>query len=253
MISISSDTAVAAIAPDIGGRIARLAVEGVDLLVPGDGDDDPMMWGSFPMAPWAGRVRHGSFVLAGRPHQLAVDAPPHAIHGTTWARPWQVNTLDASSVSMWAPLGWEFGGTATQTIEIDSTGLSCELAVRADSEHMPAEVGWHPWFRKPIVLEFAPEAMYRRDEEGIPVGVLVAPGPGPWDDCFLNTDPVRLVYDGVVLTMVSDCDHWVVYDEPLHATCVEPQSGPPDAFNLHPRILEPGEQLTRRLRISWHH
>jgi aldose 1-epimerase len=44
----------------------------------------------------------------------------------------------------------------------------------------------------------------------------------------------------------------VVYDEPAHATCVEPQSGPPDAFNLgRARDLEPGASLSARFLWEW--
>ena len=31
--------------------------------------------------------------------------------------------------------------------------------------------------------------------------------------------------------MTSTCDHVVLYDQPRHAICVEPQTGPPDALN----------------------
>ena len=43
----------------------------------------------------------------------------------------------------------------------------------------------------------------------------------------------------------------VVYDMPERTTCVEPQSGPPDAFNLEPRRLAPGETLERWFRLVW--
>ena len=67
---------------------------------------------------------------------------------------------------------------------------------------------------------------------------------GPWDDCFVNTEPVALTFDGVdVETAIRTAPDWVVYDMPAHATCVEPQSGPPDAFNIRPNRLEPGETL----------
>jgi aldose 1-epimerase len=32
---------------------------------------------------------------------------------------------------------------------------------------------------------------------------------------------------------------------------VEPQSGPPDAFNLEPTLVPPGEMLQRRFVIEW--
>ena len=55
--------------------------------------------------------------------------------------------------------------------------------------------------------------------------------------------PVELSIGGVDLRMRSGCTDWVVYDIPAHATCVEPQSAPPDAFNIRPHRLEPGEGL----------
>ena len=72
--------------PQIGGRIARLEVAGLSLLVPRS--DDAIRWGSYPMAPWAGRVRRGRFHFEGRDYSLPITMVPHAIHGTTLARPW---------------------------------------------------------------------------------------------------------------------------------------------------------------------
>jgi len=53
------------------------------------------------------------------------------------------------------------------------------------------------------------------------------------------------------VTVRSGCDHVVVYDQPTDATCVEPQSGPPDAFNLQPHIVATGSHLVRTMVISW--
>ena len=210
-----------------------------------------MAWGSFPMAPWAGRLRHGRFELDGEVHQLPIDMAPHAIHGTVYDRAWDVVLLDDHEMELTTDLGWALGGTAHQRISVAERSLHCELTVRAGERAMPAELGWHPWFVKPAAITFTPSAMYVRDDEGIPTGELVAPPPGPWDDCFVGEDAAVLHHDGLDVVLTSDCDHWVVYDEPLHATCVEPQSGPPDAFNLEPRVLAPGEELTRWYRWAW--
>ncbi|MEO6102255.1 MAG: aldose epimerase, partial [Pseudoxanthomonas sp.] len=56
---------------------------------------------------------------------------------------------------------------------------------------------------------------------------------------------------GQQLRLSSDCTHWVVYDQPSFATCVEPQSGPPDAFNLEPSVLAPGATLQKHFLIEW--
>jgi hypothetical protein len=41
-----------------------------------------------------------------------------------------------------------------------------------------------------------------------------------------------------------------VFDELPFATCIEPQSAPPDAPNVRPHVLEPGESLTAWYRIE---
>ena len=75
----------------------------------------------------------------------------------------------------------------------------------------------------------------------------------PWDDCFLGAPGAVLHHGRQRLTLTSDCDHWVVFDETAHATCVEPQSGPPDAFNLGTgsASLTPGGQLARWFEMVW--
>lgn len=251
MLSIRSGEATVTVDAEHGGRLAALEVAGKQLLV-GRAERGPMHWGSFPMVPFAGRVRHGRFTFDGRVHELPIDMPPHAIHGTGYTQPWRVDAVGDSEMSMSCDLAWELGGRAWQRVEIVDTSVTCVLGVVAGDRAMPAEIGWHPWFVKPVSLSFRPVSMYLRDREGIPTGELVPPPPGPWDDCFVNTEPVELRYAELTVTVTSpDCDAWVVYDEPPHATCVEPQSGPPDAFNLDQRVLEPGDELVRTMTITW--
>ncbi|MCU0259600.1 MAG: hypothetical protein MUE78_01145 [Ilumatobacteraceae bacterium] len=251
MIELVAGSATCTVAPELGGRLASLRVEGRELLIGGDADASPMQWGSYPMAPWAGRVRHGRFRFEGIEHRLALGLPPHAIHGTTYLVPWEVVRRDGASCELRRELDWELGGVATQRIEIADDHLRCELAVTAGDRAMPAEIGWHPWFVRPTSFTFHPIARYRRDEEHIATSELVAPGPGPWDDCFVNVRPVVLHHEGLDVELTSDCIDWVVYDEPEHAVCVEPQSGPPDAFTLRPRRVAPGGTLRRWYRIGW--
>ena len=259
LLTIRADQgeAFATVAPSVGGRLAQLEVNGRSLLVSGDHTSHPSMWGSFPMAPWAGRVRHGRFEFRGTVHELRPNLPPHAIHGTTFERPWTVRSTSSDRLELDIELGhergWPLGGSATQVFRMSERALDCELAVQAGETPIIAEIGWHPWFVKPDALEFAPTAIYPRDHEGIAMGPPVEPHltDGPFDDCFVNREPVVLHVGDLTLTLTSDCDHWVLYDEPEHATCVEPQSGPPDAFNQQPRRLEAGEELRRTFTLSW--
>jgi aldose 1-epimerase len=249
--------------PGAGARIGQITVAGQPLLVdmPTDDRPHPMSWGSFPMAPWAGRIRGGRFSFDGVDHQLAInhhDGPDprnaHAIHGLAFDRPWRVHDVSGTSWTCSLDFDWVFGGVVTQSVTVHDDHVNVTLMVASTGAAFPAEIGWHPWFRKPDRFDFAPTSMYLRDAFGIPTGELVEPSEGPWDDCFVNSDPVVLRYGRAIAPLVrveSDCDHWVVYDHPSHATCVEPQSGPPDAFNLTPHVVSPGAPLTRAMTISW--
>lgn len=241
--------------PQTGGRISHLEVAGLSLLVPRE--SDPIRWGCYPMAPWAGRVRRGRFVFDGAEHELPINMAPHAIHGTTYARPWQRDgdarlTIDLGS-------DWPFAGHAVQEFRLDDDGLSLRLEVHSDRERFPASLGWHPWFQRSLargdeaVLAFAANKMFATDADGIPTGDLVAVKPPPWDDCFYEVKAApTLTWPGALrLTIESAEAHWVVYSEPDHAICVEPMTGPPNALNLAPALVTPERPLVGEMRLSW--
>lgn len=245
-----------ALAPAAGGRIAHIRHDGREWLV-GEAEAGPAAigWGCYPMVPWAGRIRRGRFVFDGKPHALPANFGGHAIHGVGFTLPWELDALDvdAASVSLALPEDetWPFGGVATQRVQLTPGQLQLHLAVQAGQHAMPAVLGWHPWFRKPDRLLFTPDAMYPQDGEGIATLPLVAPTPGPWDDCFLQQGEVTLESAGQRLRLRADTDHWVIYDAAPHATCVEPQTGPPDAFTLAPTRLEPGQRLELTFTLNW--
>lgn len=247
-----------------GGRLASFVVDGHELLV--TEGPSPMGWGSFPMAPYAGRVRDGRFEFRGRLHDLPMLMPPHAIHGTVLERSWRV-TGDRTIATELGPT-WPFAGRAVQRFDLEAGRLTSRLEVRAD-EPMPASIGWHPWFRRmprpvagtdarptigPAELDLDAGAMYRRDAVGIVTGELVAPPPpGPWDDCFidLRRSPVVRWPGFLELTIESDCPVYVVYTMPTDALCVEPQTAPPDALNTGPALVEPGHPLVAKMTWAW--
>ena len=257
------DDAILAVDPVMGGRLASLVVGGHELLVTeGDG---PIYWGCYPMVPFAGRVRDGRFRFAGRRHQLPLTMPPNAIHGTVLDRPWHVMTRSDQHVELVTDLGpdWPFQGEVVQTVALVAGGLEASLELRA-AEPMPVVLGWHPWFRRTIdgtaaALDFEARSQYLRGQDGLPTGATVPPTPRPWDDAFTDlVIPPRLTWPGIArLELRSDAPFWVVFDERPDAICVEPQTGPPDAFNLaaaigvDPPVAAPDRPISIAMAWRW--
>ena len=250
----------AVVEPEAGGRVASLRVDGTELLV--TERTGVFEWGLFPMVPWAGRVRRGRFAFDGVEHQLPLAMPPHAIHGTTPDRRWEVADATEDACELVVDLGpdWPFAGRARHGIRLGDGRLDLTLEVEATADPFPASVGWHPWFRRhldrggPVALQLDAGAMWARDAEGIPSGHLLRPPPPPpWDDCFTElAQPPTLRWPGALtLTVRSPCPDVVVYDEPAHALCVEPQTGPPDALNLRPEVVAPGRPLRAGAALTW--
>lgn len=239
-----------------GGRIASLVVDGQELLVTHDEpsvEGNPARWGWYPLVPWGGRVAGATFSFGERTIELDANDGPNAIHGTGYVTPWDVLDEGREHCELQCSLDWPFGGSAHQHLQLTPFGIVCVLTVVAGDVAMPAVIGWHPWFRKPLDDQLRFDAMYERGEGKLPTGRIVAPVDRPWDHCFVGPlAPLQLRYPGLVLTISSDADHWVVYDEERVATCVEPQSGPPDAFHIGgAAVVAPGELLQRRMTVSW--
>ncbi|MDT0320457.1 aldose epimerase family protein [Streptomyces millisiae] len=246
--------------PDEGGRLSSLRVGGLELLRQGE------RFGSFVMAPWCGRTREGRFSNGTTTHQLPVNAGPHAIHGTVRNRPWRLVSADDRSAALVCDLGggsdaWPYRGRVSQLVELaeDGSGLTLTLGVETLGDSFPAQAGWHPWFLrtlspegKDVTIDFTAEWQEERGDDHLPTGHRVPPGPGPWDDCFGMPDGVRVALvwpDELELTVASRTPWVVVYDEQPEAVCVEPQSGPPNGLNTHPRLVTELEPL--EISTSW--
>jgi aldose 1-epimerase len=167
---------------------------------------------------------------------------------------WNVVDVTASSIELFTNLDaqWPFGGSVSQRIELQNGLVRLEQCVTAGDRAMPAQVGWHPWFYKPSRTSLIFESMLQRDEHGIATTIRERRDAINVDDCFVNPlAPLSLTVNGVDLVLSSDCSHWVVYDQPSHSTCVEPQSGAPNAINDSPYVLAPRESLTKWFTIAW--
>jgi aldose 1-epimerase len=239
-----------AVRPDIGCRVASLAIDGVETLRQGD------RYGSFPMVPWCGRTENGRFRNGVAVHRLPLNAGPHAIHGTGRTTAWrQVPGGTSTSAGFLYDLTdpWPYPGRVTQLFELTPDHLTITLAVETTGDSFPAQCGWHPWFLRNLGLggqdvevDFAPAWQEERGEDHLPTGRRIVPEPGPWDDCFGQPDgvDVTLTWPGELRLRVTSPAQWVVlYDEQAEAVCVEPQSGPPNGLNTDPRLVTPIDPL----------
>lgn len=245
-----------------GARLASIRIDGLDIIVSDGGD--ALSWGCYPMVPFAGRVRDAAATINGDVHLLPAIAGPHALHGTVLDSAWAVlDHSDARAVLLTdldAP--WPVPGTVRHEISLDDDALTLRLEVTAHDD-MPCQVGWHPWFVRPEAYTVPFDTLWLRDEHGITTGTRIDHDPahprfGHYDDCFSDPSaPPGLLYrhptTGVDLdvTLTSDCSHWVVFDQPVHAVCIEPQSGPPNQINDAPDVLEFGQSMSRMFRIGW--
>ena len=238
-----------------GARLAELEINGLQLLVPRC--DNALQWGCYPMAPWVGRLRNSAFWYGGKVWRVPANFGAHAIHGTTFNKPWRQTGSDRFSVKFDAD--WPFVGSAHQTIRLAADSLTLTLEVRALEQPFPASIGWHPWFARqlqrgqPAQLSFVAGSQYLVDGELIPTGVLAPPVEGPWDDSFtdLSADP-QIHWPGALrLTLSSNVTDWTVYNQLDHALCVEPISGPPNALNIAPVIVPVEQPLTAQMHWQW--
>jgi len=241
-----------------GARLASLTSRGVDLVL-AEGAE-PFGIGSFVMAPWAGRIRDARAHHDGRTLALEPWTDGHAIHGLVHALPWRETAPGTCVVDVTE--GWFAPVRVEQSAVLASDALTVVHTLEALEVPVPATLGWHPWFPRTlggaeVALHLEAASLHERDASGVPSGRQVAVdgpiGAGPWDDAFAGPRwPARLTWPGVLARdIASDAAVAVVYTEPAHTLCGEPQTGPPDEVHLAPRLVVPGEPLTLTTTLRW--
>ncbi|PJM95617.1 aldose epimerase family protein [Streptomyces sp. CB01373] len=258
-ITLTAGDAEAVVQPGNGGRIGSLRVGGLELLRQGE------RFGCFPMVPWCGRIRDGRFRDGAAVHQMPLNSPPHAIHGTARDGAWRTARTSATEAVITYDLvdPWPHRGRVTQAVTLTEDALTLTMSVETYESSFPAQIGWHPWFNRTLGgpgaqdarVDFRPAWQEERGDDHLPTGHRVEPKPGPWDDCFGMPDgvDVTLTWPGQLELRVTSREEWVVvYDEQQAAVCVEPQTGPPNGLNTLPRLVTPLEPLEASTTWTWH-
>ena len=228
----------------LGARITQWNYQGLDLI--GVRGSDPVENGCYPMAPGAGRIAGNSLDWQGEAISLPVNYQGFALHGYVLDRPidsFQENEFDDSveiqfttMINDWiAPLRIDMKWQLMQH-EIHST-----IAASTPSlDPIPVVLGWHPWFNNVIDGDQVISLDYQGLELAVKAGdfpsgdfIEATKAQGPYDDAFRSKDKlVNLRWGNRLNISICNSHEWfVIYNGAEGFTCVEPQTGPPNAFH----------------------
>lgn len=275
MIEISAGNMTAALAPELGGAVMRVAQAGRDMLRPAKSvaavAADPREAACFPCVPWFGRLFDG-LTVDGRDYDLAPTLPAcdatHPLHGVGWINPWRVETRRADAFRCILdyepePRGFPFPFRAAQEFTVTPAEFSVVLSLTNTGRRaMPAGLGLHPFFprRAETAFRFSANRLWTPGPKG--GGVFHAPVPAAFDFSQGAAPPPSSIdhtYDGWSGAATVEDEGGTVSifsDAPylhLHAPaeedfiCLEPITHLPGTFGHD--ILNPAETITMRLRL----
>lgn len=234
----------------------------------------------FPLVPYAGRLRHGTFESEGRRIQFPLNVPAerHSSHGDGWQRPWRVQRVGPDSVcltltaSVDNPLRYD----AVQWIQVSEESLRIRLEItNREPDRLPVGVGLHPYFanRGEALVTAALPVRRRLDAELMPLDADLAAGGShlrprhpvselaavnifeSWDGQAEIAWPASGLV--VQLTTSPRLGHAVIWAPAAESFfCFEPVSHATNAFNSPAQrahaLLDPGETLVQGFVLRLH-
>lgn len=250
LIHLARGKATCQIAPDAGGAIMALDLDGVAVMrrATGQGVLDAAC---FPLLPFANRIAHGQMTFGGAARAIAIDpiGAPHAIHGDGWRGVWQVEDTgpDHATLRLDQPAGnWPWPYCAWQCFTLGDDALVVEMTIqnRHETEDMPAGFGLHPYFPRTAqsAITTTASTMWFNDPQGLaqcaqetalfsgrPVGIEAFEG---LDNFFAAPDPhVVITGAGVTVSIAASGVGFHLYAPGDHDYfCVEPVSHVPNSF-----------------------
>jgi aldose 1-epimerase len=204
-VVLRSETLEASFLPELGARIHRLRAFGHDLLRTPDDlaahRADPFFWGAYPMAPWCNRASAGRTTVAGRTVELQPNfSDGTAIHGLVAAVPWERGDDGSFELMRRADGSWPWTFAVRLVIMLRDADLTLRWTLaNLDDAPMPAGLGLHPWFRRPVELRVLASAVYASN-----VASSVEPQPVEGATDLRSLAPPAIGLDGT----------WTALDEP---------------------------------------
>jgi aldose 1-epimerase len=280
-LRFSSEDLEAVVLPEVGARLHRLRAFGHDILrTPDDRyehGDDPFFWGSYVMAPWGGRIQAGTANLGWRKIALEANFPDgSAIHGQVYDRPWQRRPDGTLHIRAGGD-GWPWVYEVGLRMEAVQRSLLMELTMtNRSADPMPAGLGMHPWFRRPLSVAIHGGSVHPLNTATSPpadpepvhgaydlrkLGTMADDLDATWAD--LAEPPVELQWpqEGIRATMrIASPTIYVVAASPgnVDAIAVEPQTHAPQGLRRLLRnepggltMLESGQELSLGVELAF--
>jgi len=168
--------------PELGARLHRVRAFGHEVLRtppdPATHAADPFFWGGYVMTPWCNRVEPDAIEVGGRQLQLGANfRDGTAIHGQVYVAPWTDEGDGSYSIRAGGD-GWPWPYEAGAHYAVSGGTVAIELRVTnlADAP-MPAGIGIHPWFLRPLEVAIHADAVF-------PSNLATEPDPDPVTGAF---------------------------------------------------------------------
>jgi len=277
-LTLSSEALEVTVLPQAGARLHRLAAFGHPVLRtpthPAAHLTDPFFWGAYVMAPWCNRLDARPIRVGSRRLDLRSNFPDgSAIHGQAYARPWRAQP-DGQLTVRGGGDQWPWRYQVGQRLTVAGPELRIELELtNLDDEPMPAGLGIHPWFRRPLEVAIHGTRALADNLEGArplqavegpldrrTLGVLPEGVDATWTD--LSDPAVELVWPGRVraLLRVGPSGTFIAGASPsgMDAVAIEPQSHAPQGLRRllagapgGLAMLEPHGTLSLTVRLTF--
>lgn len=286
IIELSDGKLRLGVLPELGGALAWMCLGDFDLLRRWDGTRNVRHAACYPLVPYSNRIENGRFCCGSAHYQLPRNfgEHPHSIHGLGWQREWEIIERSGSACRLRLthdpkqPAGdhWPFAFEAEQSIRLDGHGVSLSLKLRNESEHhMPAGLGWHPYFprHRDIELAFEATSVWTKGADSLPLESIKIPerwdfsslrglGYVGLDNCFKGWKRRAELYwsqadIGLVMSANEGLDYLVIFtpSEPKDFIAVEPVSHMNNAINMPSPLdngivlLAPGQSMERSFNM----
>jgi aldose 1-epimerase len=236
---------------DLGARLHRIRAFGHEVMRtpsdPATHAEDPFYWGGYVMAPWCNRVEPDAIELGGRRVELGANfRDGTAIHGQVYVAPWTALGDGGYSIRAGGD-GWPWPYEVGARYAVEHATLTFELRVtNLADEPMPAGVGLHPWFLRPLEVAIHADTVFpsnlatERDPEAVG-GAFdlrhLAPMADDLDGCWADiADPAvvtRWPSTGLTMTMRAGATVPVIVaasPADVDAVAIEPETHAPQAF-----------------------